>query len=254
MNDHQVTAATAIQLSPSVFGASTTELSKGLPVLRKRSGSGCQAGVVMIVTFARPCSGRPCRARRAGLGFRSAGGGDGLDPRAAGVRAVRHCWRPLLRSDHPLYLRIASIAAIRADFPVLRSGRQYLRPVSVFGEPFGPARAAELFGWSRILVDEEALCVVNPNGLEARGADVLVDTQLNPPGSAFTVIMNSAQAGGATAGDHPVGSQLLVRQDRSRVRRTWRSATLVRARRWYWSTGPEPLWSTWGNPDRHVAP
>jgi hypothetical protein len=73
------------------------------------------------------------------------------------------------------------------------------------------ARAGELFGWSRILVDEEALCVVNPNGLEARGGDVPVDTQLNPPGSAFTVIMNSAQAGGAT-GDHPVGSQLPVRQ------------------------------------------
>ena len=39
-----------------------------------------------------------------------------------------------------------------------------------------------------------------------------MDTQLNPPGSALTVIMNSAQAGGATAGDHPVGSQLPVRQ------------------------------------------
>jgi hypothetical protein len=79
---------------------------------------------------------------------------------------------------------------------VLRSGRQYLRPVSVFGEPFGPARAGELCCWSRILVDKEALCVVNPNGLAARGADVLVDVQLNPPGSSLIVIMNSAQAGG----------------------------------------------------------
>jgi hypothetical protein len=95
---------------------------------------------------------------------------------------------------------------------VLRSGRQYLRPVSVFGEPFGPARAGELCCWSRILVDKEALCVVNPNGLAARGADVLVDVQLNPPGSSLTVIMNSAQAGGAAAGVHPVGSQLPVRR------------------------------------------
>jgi hypothetical protein len=95
---------------------------------------------------------------------------------------------------------------------VLRSGRQYLRSVSVFGEPFRLARAGELFGWSRILVDEEALCIVNPNGLAARGADVLVDAQLNPPGSALTVIMNSARAGGAAAGDHPVGSQLPVQQ------------------------------------------
>ena len=66
--------------------------------------------------------------------------------------------------------------------------------------------------WSRILVDKEAICVVNPNGLAARGADVLVDVQLNPPGSSLTVIMNSAQAGGAAAGVHPVGSQLPVRQ------------------------------------------
>ena len=90
---------------------------------------------------------------------------------------------------------------------MLRSGRQYLRPVSVFGEPFGPARAGELC-WSRILVDKEAICVVNPNGLAARGADV----QLNPPGSSLIVIMNSAQAGGAAAGVHPVGSQLPVRR------------------------------------------
>jgi hypothetical protein len=44
------------------------------------------------------------------------------------------------------YLRTAAITAARAGFPVLRSGRQYLRPVSVFGEPFGPARAGELLG------------------------------------------------------------------------------------------------------------
>jgi hypothetical protein len=66
--------------------------------------------------------------------------------------------------------------------------------------------------WSRILIDEEALCVVNPNGLATRSADVLVDAQLNAPGSSLTVIMNSAQAGGGAAGDHPVGSQLPARR------------------------------------------
>lgn len=114
-------------------------------------------------------------------------------------------------SSHPLYLRTAAITAARADFPVLRFGRQYLRPVSVFGEPFGPARAGELFGWSRILSDKEALCVVNPNGLAARGADVLVDAQLNPPGSTLTVILNSAQTGGVASPAHRVGSQVPVR-------------------------------------------
>ena len=140
------------------------------------------------------------------------GGGDGLDHELAGFgpfgTAGAHCFDP----DHPLYRRIAAMAAVRAGYPVLRSGRQYLRPVSVFGEPFSLARAGELFGWSRILVDEEALCILNPNGLAARGADVLVDAQLNPPGAAFTVIMNSSEAGGASAGDHPVGSQTPVRR------------------------------------------
>jgi hypothetical protein len=99
--------------------------------------------------------------------------------------AGAHCFD----TSHPLYLRIAAIAAVRADYPVLQSGRQYVRPVSVFGEPFGPARTGELFGWSRILVDEEALCIINPNGSASRGVDVLVDVQLNPPESSFTVIM-----------------------------------------------------------------
>jgi hypothetical protein len=143
------------------------------------------------------------------------GGGDGLDHELPGFgpfgTAGAHCFD----STHPLYLRTAAITAARADFPVLRSGRQYLRPVSVFGEPFGPARAGELFGWSRILTDEEALCVANPNGLAARGADVLVDAQLNLPGSAMTVIMNSAQTGGVTPPAHPVGSQVPVRRSAS---------------------------------------
>ncbi len=40
----------------------------------------------------------------------------------------------------------------------------------------------------------------------------------------------------------------------TRARRTWKSATLARARRWYWSTGPEPAVVNLGSPDRHVAP
>jgi hypothetical protein len=87
-----------------------------------------------------------------------------------------------------------------------------VRPVSIFGAPFGHARSGELFGWSRILVDEEALCVVNPNGSASRGADVLVDAQLNPPSSTFTVITNTAEAAGIAGANHPVGSQLLVRR------------------------------------------
>ena len=38
--------------------------------------------------------------------------------------------------------------------------------------------------------------MLNPNGAEARGADVVVDAVLNPPGSSMTVLLNTAQAGG----------------------------------------------------------
>jgi hypothetical protein len=69
----------------------------------------------------------------------------------------------------------------------------------------------EIIGWSRILDDEEAVCVLNSHGTGDRGARVLVDANLNPVGSSMTVILNTADA--ATpgyAGPHPVGSKVLV--------------------------------------------
>ena len=83
-------------------------------------------------------------------------------------------------------------------------------------------------------IDEEALCIINGHGTEARGADVIVDASLNDPnadgspwdasGPAFEVIANSLQAaheaahpGVAYAGPYPVGMRLAV-QPRDRVR------------------------------------
>jgi hypothetical protein len=63
--------------------------------------------------------------------------------------------------------------------------------------------------WSRILDDEEALCVVNANGREERGARVLVDADLNPPDGAMTVVLNTAQTAGI-GGPHRVGETLPV--------------------------------------------
>jgi len=55
--------------------------------------------------------------------------------------------------------------------------------------------------------------VLNAHGSEARGADVLVDAELNDPGSEFVVVANSEEAGrGSAAGlSHPVGSGVPVR-------------------------------------------
>lgn len=85
----------------------------------------------------------PGRAGLPGLSAR-----DGLDHELPGFgpfgTAGAHSFDP----GFPLYLRTAAITAVRSEFPVLRSGRQYSRPVSVFCEPFGSARAGELFGQS----------------------------------------------------------------------------------------------------------
>jgi hypothetical protein len=109
-------------------------------------------------------------------------------------------------------VRIAALIGVRQRFPVLRSGRQYQRPISNFQAPFALPAAGELIAWSRMLDDEEALCIVNGHGGARRGGDVLVDANLNGhAGAEFEVVANTEQA--ATAGfvgSHPVGQRLPV--------------------------------------------
>jgi len=124
--------------------------------------------------------------------------------------AGAHCFDP----SYGTYRRIAALAALRGKFPVLRVGRQYQRPISLFGGEFFRPGPGELVAWSRILSDEEALCVINGHGVALRGGDVLVDAALNPPGSTMTVVANTLEAaagtGTGTALSHPVGSTLRV--------------------------------------------
>jgi len=122
--------------------------------------------------------------------------------------AGRHCFS----EANPVYRRIATACEARRRFPVLRCGRQYLRPIAESGaENFRDAGAGDLVAWSRILDDEEALCVVNANGREERGARVLVDDGLNPPGSEMIVVLNTAQAA-EISGPHQVGEALPVKR------------------------------------------
>jgi glycosidase len=114
---------------------------------------------------------------------------------------------------HPAYTRIAALCAMRTRYSVLRAGRQYQRPIRVFGDFALPA-AGELVAWSRILDTDEALVVVNPNGDGARGGHVVIAGELSRPGDAFIVVANTAEAGaaaGAFTGPHPAGSRLAVR-------------------------------------------
>jgi hypothetical protein len=38
----------------------------------------------------------------------------------------------------------------------------------------------EIIAWSRILDDEKILCIVNSNGTDKRGGDVIVDSNIMP--------------------------------------------------------------------------
>lgn len=123
--------------------------------------------------------------------------------------AGRHCFD----ENHPAYRRIAAAAEVRRKYPALRSGRQYLRNISFLNKPFDVYGPGEIVAWSRILDDEELLCVLNANGTQRRGADVVVDTSLNSTEtSVMTVVLNTAQVGQESEFSvlHPVGSTVPV--------------------------------------------
>lgn len=123
--------------------------------------------------------------------------------------AGKHCFD----SDSPAYLRIAALCRARAQHPVLRLGRQYPRQVRTPGRGFGYPAAGELAAWSRILDNQEALCVVNPHGGAEGGGDVVVSAELTGPDTRYVVVVNTAQAaaGSAYSGSHPIGSTVPVK-------------------------------------------
>lgn len=151
----------------------------------------------------------PRGSGRAGL----AGGPAGLDSGLPGFgpfgTAGRHGFDP----QYHVYRRIAALAALRREYPALRYGRQYLRRIALLGWGYDFHGPGELIAWSRILDDEEVLCVLNAHGTESRGADATVEASFYGGGSALTVIHNSAQhaAGGGYAGTHPKDATVPVR-------------------------------------------
>jgi hypothetical protein len=139
---------------------------------------------------------------------------DGLDPSLPGFGPLGTAGRHCFDEGSPVYRRIAALAAVRRAFPALRQGRQYLRPTAFLGRPFAVPGPGELVAWSRILDDEEVLCVLNAHGAEPRGADVIVDAALTAGGGAMTVVLSTAAAesSGAAVGAHAVGASVPVRR------------------------------------------
>ena len=231
-SDHQVVAGVAIQLFslgiPCIYYGTEQALAGPEPAERKwlpdyNVGSPPPDKYLREAMFGPE---HPRRQGRAGLGSGQAA----LDPDLPGFGPFgtvgAHCFNP----GSPAYVRIAALTAVRRRYPVLRYGRQYEREISRPGGPFAVARAGELIAWSRILDDEEALCVVNGNGGANQGGDVVVDALLNAADAAgrpwgvggapfLEVVANSAQAaaGAAYGGPHPIGQRLTVRSRDNRA-------------------------------------
>ncbi|MGH9177533.1 MAG: alpha-amylase family glycosyl hydrolase [Acidimicrobiales bacterium] len=197
--DHQVAAAAALQLFtlgiPCIYYGTEQALAGPEPPERQYLPEWGSSDRYLREAMFGP--EHPRRSGRDGL----APGGLGVDAGLPGFgpfgTAGHHCFDP----GHGTYRRMAAMAALRRAQPVLRHGRQYLRPISLFGGPFHSPGPGEVIAWSRILDDEEALCIVNGHGLEGRGAGVVVDAGLNPPGSSMTVVLSSAEAAGAPLGN-----------------------------------------------------
>lgn len=157
----------------------------------------------------------PDHPRLSGLaGLRD--GVSNLDPDLPGFGAFGTAGHHVFDATYPTYRCIAAVADIRRRFPSLRQGRQYLRPFRLPGRPFGNHGLGEIVAWSRILDDEEALCIVNAHGEARRGGDVIVDDSLNRGADIeLTVVANTVETaeGAGFSGRHAVGSTVPVRRD-----------------------------------------
>jgi glycosidase len=202
-SEHQVVAAVALQLFtlgiPCLYYGTEQSLAGPEPGERRWLPEWTVADRYLREAMFGPL--HPRASGRAGLLP------DGVDVALPGFgpfgTAGRHCFD----EAHPAFQRVRAMLAARALFPVLRHGRQYLRLLSILGAPFAASGAGEILAWSRILDDEEALCVINTHGEQRRGADALVDASMNEPSRLFRVVVNTAQTvDPAYAGTHPVGS------------------------------------------------
>jgi glycosidase len=186
---HQVAAAVGIQLFtlgiPCIYYG--TEQSLGGPELVERiwlEGFGSNDRYLRETLFG---AEHPRKDGRAGLDSAPNPRDENLPGFGPFGTVGHHCFDPASSA----YVRIQAMAQVRALYPALRVGRQYLRPISFLGNPFAVYGNGEIIAWSRILDDEEFLIVLNPHGTQLRGAAILVDATLNPVGSAMAVVVNT---------------------------------------------------------------
>ncbi len=95
--------------------------------------------------------------------------------------------------NHPIYQAIAKIAAVRANEPALRYGREYFREISGDGENFGhPIDSNCTLAFARVLDVTSLIVAMNLTAME-RSDCVLVDGNVNPPGATMVNLLKPSQ-------------------------------------------------------------
>jgi glycosidase len=210
-SDHQIVAGIALQLFtlgiPCLYYGSEQALAG--PEASERQFLPEWKGSDRYLREAMFGPEHPRRDGRSGIPVPPAG----VDPNLPGFGAFGTAGQHCFDSRFPTYLRIGAMNAVRNRYRVLRHGRQYLRPTAFLQNGFGAYGPGEILAWSRLLDDEEGVCVVNTHGTDSRGARVVVDSNLNAPESTMTVALNTAEAAqNAPTGFHRVGSKVPVRR------------------------------------------
>jgi glycosidase len=109
---------------------------------------------------------------------------------------------------NPFYLFLKKLSEVRANYPALRYGRQYFRPIATDSLSFGiPNEAGKPITFSRVLCYQEVLVVANPNLESPWSGQVIVDVVLNADEEPFDVLMSNKLnlPGPVKAGTYPDG-------------------------------------------------
>lgn len=120
--------------------------------------------------------------------------------------AGRHCFD----SSNKIYKKISLLTGLRKNKAVLRAGRQYQRPTTFDNGDFEFSLAATLAAWSRILDQEECLCIINLTDHALEDVKVFVDNNLNRANGKMEVILNTAEVNNQTNIFLPIGSVVEV--------------------------------------------
>jgi glycosidase len=87
--------------------------------------------------------------------------------------------------SNPIYVAVSKLCRFRSQSLILRRGRQYLRQISGDGVDFGypkrlgNERMRSIIAWSRILDNEELICVISTDDEATQKAWVTIDTEIH---------------------------------------------------------------------------